>query len=110
MMHFGYKPDFQRLGEHSKALYSALPIAKDSSMNFGQAQEAFAKSSLKGDSHLEALLMQATKGDCNVPRPKGMFEAKAKAEHDNWMKLSGMNQASAKDEFMRVAAAKGLKF
>ena len=43
-------------------------------------------------------------------RPNGMFEAKAKADYDNWKKLQGMDASYAKKEFVRVARAKGLKF
>jgi len=126
MLHFGYKPDFDKFRQNTLAAAHAAHAAADASGaysvvsayggdgEYSKASAAFsspkASGAVKKDIQLKALYAQAEKGDVSGPRPSGMFEAGAKADYDNWKKLQGMDASYAKKEFVRVAKAKGLKF
>jgi len=51
---------------------------------------------------LYGLYKQATTGDVTGDRP-GLFDPKGKAKWDAWKKNEGMDQADAKQEYIKIA-------
>lgn len=50
---------------------------------------------------LYSLFKQATVGDCNTTRP-GMLDFKGKAKWDAWDHKKGMNQDTAKEQYIQM--------
>ncbi|XP_031830365.1 acyl-CoA binding protein 1 [Nomia melanderi] len=50
---------------------------------------------------LYSLYKQATVGDCNTPRPGGILDFKGKAKWDAWNNKKGLNQDTAKEQYIQ---------
>lgn len=52
---------------------------------------------------LYAFYKQATEGD-NTGKAPGMFDFKARAKHEAWSKISGMDKEAAMEAYIKVVA------
>jgi diazepam-binding inhibitor (GABA receptor modulating acyl-CoA-binding protein) len=49
------------------------------------------------------LYKQANEGDCNVPRPQGIFDFKGKKKWDAWNSCKGMSRREAMTKYVDTA-------
>lgn len=123
MMSFGLKPDVE--GWYASAgygpRYNTLPAGEDSleaplasAARFSKAEAAWRenKHRLAGKTcrELWALYQQATIGDCNVPKPTGVFNGNDKEQWRLWSGLAGLPADEAKSLFVDRLLRDGIAF
>lgn len=134
-MSFGIKPDlpsmagqpyYDRIPDEEGGKVAARPItttagaaaqllASQEEQEFRRAVSAWqnTKDRLPGKASRElwALHQQATVGDCNEPKPTGVFNGNAKERWRLWNgRLKGVPQEDAKEEFVKKLRQHGIDF
>eukprot|EP00929_Paragymnodinium_shiwhaense_P029754 TRINITY_DN16994_c0_g1_i1.p1 TRINITY_DN16994_c0_g1~~TRINITY_DN16994_c0_g1_i1.p1 ORF type:complete len:353 (-),score=62.99 TRINITY_DN16994_c0_g1_i1:109-1167(-) len=127
-MSCGFKPDIEGMVNYSGVLgtrttrYDQVPTIEDGQHNanmtallarvFARAEtlwkEKKDKLSGKACRELWALHKQATVGDCNEPKPTGIWNGSAKEQWRLWNGLQGMSTDEAKEQFIQRLAKDGI--